>query len=348
MTLIVGTLNTRGTWFVVSDRRLTSDGKIVDDSSNKTFIVTGHDFKLICTFTGLARVDGWETSTFLANRLTKYAARGANLEHLIHCLAEDLQQAWITGRWLQRAGLEHRQLAIGLFCYRILAQGGINTQVAAVTAEKQTVSLGLNAEMLPGAQLKLGAWSELQSSAGAMRAACTNERMPDAVQLDFIVEHVRQAAERSEARVDQAVRNGSIKPGSRSTIGDEFTSISLSIDGASGFAVHTLRDTRGFSPTIIDPFGIREDMRAFSHVRPIWIAPPRFRRNYPCPCGRAAQYRHCHGRKGAPRPPVFHDEYSAKAAYEEGRFRFARKQMFMKELTAFFAEADAARFSRDT
>lgn len=347
MTLIVGALSTRGTWIVVSDRRLTADSQVKDDAANKAAIVTSPDYQFACTFTGLARFDRWDTATFLAHRLSAYVAHHLPLLLVIQFLVDDLRSAWLNGKWLAAAPFNDRLLVVGLFCHEVIKSKDVGARVAAICLSGQEVRLEKNDWVSPGDQLHLGAWQDLQPGKPAIREACVNNMMPEAVQVDLVVEHVRQAAERSEARVDQAVKKGSMKPGSRSTIGDEFTSISLSIDGASAFAVHSPRDTRGFSPTVIDPFGICEDMRAFSHVRPVWIAPPRFRRNHQCPCGRTAQYRHCHGRRNAPSPAVFHEEYSPKASYEDGRLRFARKQMFMQELTDFFAKTDAARFTQD-
>lgn len=66
MTLIVAVLpKSQSAWIVASDRRLTSNGELVDENFNKAIYAANHHFNSHIAFTGLARASHWNTQNFL-------------------------------------------------------------------------------------------------------------------------------------------------------------------------------------------------------------------------------------------------------------------------------------------
>src|SRR5947207_891847 len=64
MTLIIGTVN-RQQAVLVSDRRLTINGRLIEDESNKTATLICRDARLVIAFTGLAEHRGFVTRRWL-------------------------------------------------------------------------------------------------------------------------------------------------------------------------------------------------------------------------------------------------------------------------------------------
>jgi hypothetical protein len=58
---------------LLSDRRLSCDGKVVDDESNKAAAIVMEDATLACAFTGLARCKGFSTQDWLLDALLECA-----------------------------------------------------------------------------------------------------------------------------------------------------------------------------------------------------------------------------------------------------------------------------------
>jgi hypothetical protein len=54
---------------VLSDRRVTANGKLVDDEVNKTTAYFCSDAKLVLTYTGLARAGSYDTGSWIQNFL---------------------------------------------------------------------------------------------------------------------------------------------------------------------------------------------------------------------------------------------------------------------------------------
>lgn len=69
MTLIIGAGNSEQ-FIQVSDRRLTANGKVVDDESNKAIIMHCANARLAVGFSGLARTDSFSTREWLLKCLS--------------------------------------------------------------------------------------------------------------------------------------------------------------------------------------------------------------------------------------------------------------------------------------
>ena len=72
MTLLLGMLNRRQA-VLVADRRLTVDGRLVEDESNKAATLICRDARLAIAFTGLARAGGFVTRRWLLDAVAEAA-----------------------------------------------------------------------------------------------------------------------------------------------------------------------------------------------------------------------------------------------------------------------------------
>lgn len=73
---------------LVSDRRLTINGRLDEDESNKAGVLLCRDAELAFAYTGLAKADGFETKHWLAEALTACAPPDFHIEPLLHRFAE--------------------------------------------------------------------------------------------------------------------------------------------------------------------------------------------------------------------------------------------------------------------
>jgi hypothetical protein len=72
MTLLLGRLNRRQA-VLVSDRRLSVDGRVTEDESNKADVFVGADGRLAIAFTGLAKAGSFVTNRWLLGAFTDAA-----------------------------------------------------------------------------------------------------------------------------------------------------------------------------------------------------------------------------------------------------------------------------------
>lgn len=70
MTLIIAHFR-KGEWLMVADRRLTGDGEIRDEASNKATFIQGLGGRFATVYTGLATVGSWDTQWFLESAVQK-------------------------------------------------------------------------------------------------------------------------------------------------------------------------------------------------------------------------------------------------------------------------------------
>jgi hypothetical protein len=98
MTLII-TLANQQQAILISDRRLTSNGKVVDDESNKAAIFNCQDARLAVAFTGLARAGAFQTEFWL-------------LESLVESAKPDYLMAQTIQRFCERATQDFRKIIV--------------------------------------------------------------------------------------------------------------------------------------------------------------------------------------------------------------------------------------------
>jgi hypothetical protein len=92
MTLIIG-LQNRDQTVLLSDRRVTRDGRLVDDESNKAAVFVCKNARVAVAFTGLAKAGAFQTSRWLSEALMESAPPDYLIEPTIVRLRERATRA---------------------------------------------------------------------------------------------------------------------------------------------------------------------------------------------------------------------------------------------------------------
>lgn len=97
----------------VSDRRLTWNGELVDDASNKAGHLLCDDASLLYCFTGLARIgSGHLTSRWLLEAIQAASQRAPTYRELVECFAEEAGRYFANSREIVSLPASHRRLTV--------------------------------------------------------------------------------------------------------------------------------------------------------------------------------------------------------------------------------------------
>lgn len=119
MTLILTALNERCV-VQVSDRRLTSNGKLVDDEANKAIALTLPDARLSVAFTGLARAGSFDTRDWLMEAIHRASKDEGNAPALIERVADTATRTFKETPSICSTAPQNRRLDIVFAGYGLL------------------------------------------------------------------------------------------------------------------------------------------------------------------------------------------------------------------------------------
>lgn len=299
MTLILAFAN-QDQAVLVSDRRLTVNGRLQEEESNKAGVLFLGDARLVFAFTGLATAGRFQTRLWLATALMRSADPDFSMRGTINRFAERAT-ADIAGLGMPS---EHRRLSVIFVGYHY-----------GETPPRAWCWLVSNWDTLDGSEKEpAGSWEgfkvtwirdkrpreerlALFVSTGADRALLTSE----AEAFMALVREGKLAA----AVVGKAVevlRAVADRPESRGLIGKQCTSIILPSDtgqpAAGDYHTMTVSNTT-YTPTVINAVGGAAGVFTLTdgeiEQRPGPTAVPKVGRNQPCPCGSGKKYKRCHG-----------------------------------------------------
>jgi hypothetical protein len=292
MTFILAGMNRRFA-VQVSDRRLTSNGALVDDEASKAFTLMILGFGLTVAFTGLARFKGFNTYDFLLNCLPE-------------CGPPDFQPVHILERLAVRLNEEFARYPL---------------HQAPANSKKLTISLvGFNATYDPpkaiAAQISNGTWGgrigpfaptfwqvkETHESSFDWLGAFGDGRA-----LDVIGEsHLRSLLQsgitmRNFAELlSDRVRKVATDPRTQGGVGRQLDVICLPSDPSHPVLAYHLSMTDKMEvlipgSVVLHPSGsnviAKIEIRTDSDT-PLTIG--KVNKNAPCPCGSGKRFKHCH------------------------------------------------------
>lgn len=91
MTLILAFAN-REIAVLLADRRISSNGRLIDDEYNKLVVLCCHDARVALAFTGLAQMANLDIATWLTNTVGEIDGAGIRtLADVLECLRERLE-----------------------------------------------------------------------------------------------------------------------------------------------------------------------------------------------------------------------------------------------------------------
>lgn len=292
---------------LIGDRRLSCDGRVIDDESNKAAAIDMDDARLACAFTGLARAGSFSTQDWLLDALHDCAPPDFLSVPTLQRFRSRLSIEFAENRYLRNLPDESKRLAV-LFAGFHYAPNGIFPVSAFVTnfsgfaghgdlpAEPEDFVLR---EIKMDQQTRvgfIGAWPAVDKD----DIAALNEMLfagkPVKAVLGKAIDLFHTIADR---------------PSSHGAVGGQLNSIILRADR--GTPIETGYHVRDCSPISYSPnYAVLTRNHTFvakggmlfaadpddpSKPSDTPIAVPKVHPNAYCPCGSKKKYRKCHGKR---------------------------------------------------
>jgi hypothetical protein len=282
----------------VSDRRLTCNGVLTDDESNKAGFLVCDDARLVFAFSGLAEHGQFKTRRWILETLLEVAPPDHSAREILERFTLRATDFFRTSQLLGNVPRCHKRLSI---MFTGFSNDGrtLNCIVTNFQDPDSGVDLPLASDtfsLYPKVSKRLGALKHsFMQRIGAWRAMTAND---ERVLREFLLDGKPREAIMNKAV--ELIRAMADRPAACGTIGKQINSVCLtkSLGPISGY--HTDRPTD--SIYLIDQVDLRKvstplaisDLH-FQVSGPV-VAVPKVGRNRPCPCGSMKKYKHCHGR----------------------------------------------------
>jgi hypothetical protein len=279
---------------LVADRRLTQDGKLVDDESNKAIVVLPTGARLAFAYTGLATAGTFSTQWWLLDELFE-SLKPDGVLHLERFT--DAADKRVRSLRLPPA---HTTLTIVFAGY-----------VADVKHAYPALGWVTNAGGMAGwpSQVhRVGdfewSWTKHEKPNDYANSYCIGAGMVSAIPQRRIDELAEMAKRDKPAaawvgRAVESIREAADSTSGRGLIGKQCSSIVLSADPHVGAVTdyHTaMVAKKAYMPGMVTPtavFGGGEIETTDGQ----YAALPKVGRNQPCPCGSGKKYKRCHARR---------------------------------------------------
>lgn len=303
MTLIVALAN-KDYVIQISDRRLTTNGRLMDDESNKSSVIFSTNARLACGFTGLAKAGRFDTQKWLLSALHASAPPDFTIGESLNRFTAAATQKFKNDPDLRNVPKAHKRLAF-MFSGFVNYDGNFRPGCAIVsnffnfeentaediardefTARYQTARPEVE---LPTLVQRVGNWHGMRSDDESVLREMLSRGLPASAVVGKAVEIVREIAGRAA---------------SQGLIGKQLTAVvvpkSLDRPIESGYYSDKVRPET-FMPSHVYLLPDQHLVVDAISIRPVEadtlpLSVPKVRRKMPCPCGSGKKYKHCHGR----------------------------------------------------
>lgn len=292
---------------LLGDRRLSCDGRVIDDESNKAAAIVMNDARLACAFTGLARAGSFSTQDWILDALLESAPPDFLSVPTLQRLRTRISTEFAENRCLRNLPADSKRLAM-LFSGFHYATDGTYPVSAILTNFSGFAGDGdlpFEPDNFVLREVKIdqptrvgfiGAWPAVEEK----DVAALNEMLfagkPAKAVLGKAIELFHAIADR---------------PSSHGTIGGQLNSITLRSNRSS--VIETGYHVRNCSPisymanyayltskqTMLAKGGMTYACDPSDSSKPIGtpVAVPKVNPNAYCPCGSKKKYRKCHGKR---------------------------------------------------
>ena len=289
----------------LSDRRLTSNGKLIEDESNKATVLFCSNGRLAFGFTGLAKSYEFETMPWLLSAIFECSPPDYSAYDIINRLRERATNDFNTIPALKKTQNKDKRLSIIFSGYLYhhappLAVYAIMTNYqsfngTSVEEAREFFTCTYWNEIRPNKDdftlvQKIGQWPAFNDNDANQIRLLLKKKVPPKSTLDRAIDIVREVSKRP-------IANG--------LIGTQLTSITIYRDKTKNIEtgyhseikkheivmpsiVYAKRDNH----TIIDNFRVR----AVNSQTSLPMVYPKVPRRRPCPCGSGKKYKNCHGK----------------------------------------------------
>jgi len=305
MTLII-TYGNRDYITQLSDRRLTANGKLVEDESNKAATLFCANGRLAFGFTGLAKTFEFETRKWLLQALIECAPPNYTAKEMLDRLCERATNDFNSIPALVKTPKAYKRLSImfsgylhhhdpPLAVYAIMTNYQ-NFDNKLVNEARNQFTCSYWSEVRPNQDdfnfvQKAGLWTAFTDDDADKIRSLLKRRVPAKAVLDKSIEIIRKISER---------------PIAGGLIGKQLSSITISRDITKNVesAYHSVSvKHESVMPDIVfaqgaKSHGVVENIKVEA-VDPETTPPmvfPKVPKNQPCPCKSGRKYKHCHGK----------------------------------------------------
>ncbi len=288
----------------ISDRRLSSDGRLIDDESNKCGVVFCLNARMAFGYTGLARWQTFSTPKWLLKALHDSASPEFTIGEVLERLKTNATETFKNDPALKQVPKEHKRLAV-MFSGYINFDGEVkqgcailsnyhnfeNNTSRAWAADEFSIHYSSARKDVPNPTLvqRIGNWHAMtDKDIDAMRELLSQKKPSQAI-VGKAIEIIRDIADR---------------PKSSGTIGKQLTSIVVPKDPNLGVSSNYSTDyakPETYMPALVYLLPDLHMTVDNIFVEPVDddtppISVPKVHKNAPCPCGSNKKYKHCHGR----------------------------------------------------
>lgn len=291
---------------MLSDRRLSCNGRMIEDESNKATAIITDDAKLACAFTGLARCGNFSTQDWLLEALLECGPPDHESVPILQRLTKRFSEEFRNNSDLRALPREAKRLAL-LFAGLHFAKEGIFHVSALLTNFSGFAGQGdlpyeptdfvlREIEMNSPSRVGFtGAWSAITGDdVAALNGLLTTGKSANAV-LGKAIEVFHSAADRAEAResIGGQLNSILIRSGRSDAIETGYhVRNASSVSYMANMAVLTSKDSMLMKGGQF--YESDTDGNALGGSKPIVF--PKVHRNAHCPCGSKKRYRKCHGK----------------------------------------------------
>ncbi len=303
MTLIL-TLGNNDQMIQISDRRLSSNGKLIDDESNKCGVLFCKNARMAFGYTGLAQWKSFNTQKWLLKALHDSAQPDYSMGGILKRLKLNATNTFQSHAALKSAKGCYKRLSV-MFSGYINIEGNLRQGCAVLSNFQNLEGNSSSAEASEYFNLyHTSAKTEVEWPTFVFRVG--NWRAMSQEHIDVLRGLLSHKKPKSAiiGKANKLIRQMSDDPRSSGTIGKQLTSITIPYDGKAGIECsyhsnYTKPET--YIPALVyllpDQHMTVENVK----VEPVDngtppLSVPKVGRNQPCPCGSKIKYKHCHGK----------------------------------------------------
>ncbi len=288
----------------ISDRRLSYNGRLVDDESNKCGVLFCLNARMAFGYTGLARFGDFNTPNWLLKALHDSALPDYTIGEILERLKNNATNTFMTNSALKSANKKFKRLSIMFSGY--LNLDGYIKQGFAVLSNYQNFENNISS---------LEAYDEFSIHYSSAREGVETPTLVQRVgnysaMTDHDIDELRNLLlqnKPSSAIIGKAVslvRDLADRSQSKGTIGKQLTSICIKSDMNFGvesnyYSEYEKRET--YMPALVYLLPTQHMTVDNISIEPVdddtpSLSIPIVGRNQPCPCGSKKKYKHCHGK----------------------------------------------------
>lgn len=304
MTIIIA-LGNNDQIIQISDRRLSSNGALIDDESNKAGVLFCNNARMTFGYTGLARYGSFETIKWLLKSLHESATPEYAIGEILERLKTKATETFLKHRELKFLSNELKKLAVMFSGY--LNIDGELKQGCAILSNYHDFKTN-NAFPVAQSEFQINyssatrgiIWPTLIQRVGNWRAL-TNDHI-DELREFLTQKNPHQAV---VGKTLEIIKMMSDSPISAGTIGKQLMCVIIPRNHELGVECNYYSDyvkSETFLPAIVYAMPGQHMIVENIKIEPVEsttppISVPKAPKNSPCPCGSLKKYKHCHGKR---------------------------------------------------